>query len=115
MPGEARRAVGAELHECPGDELFTDIGGAGSDVVFQAAERRDLREVDWDRCSDVVLVDLTVGRLGNRQEVEDSAAAVVHAEDRELGPGPARADQSAYVVQQRELTDHEVYGLARGD
>ena len=63
----------------------------------------------------MLLVGAGLGLLGHRQEVEDPAAAVVDAEDRQLGSGAASSDEPADVVQQGELADHQVDRFARCD
>ena len=53
--------------------------------------------------------------LGDGQEVEDPAAAVVDADDLERHAGAARRQQAAGVVLERELADQDPGGEARGD
>jgi hypothetical protein len=56
--------------------------------VAHPGERRHALDVDPRRGDDVALVQLVVGRGGDRQEVEDPATAVVEADDRQLGAQP---------------------------
>ena len=56
-----------------------------------------------------------IGVLGDGQEVEDPAAAVVDADDLERHARAARGEQAAGVVQEGELADQDPGGEPRGD
>jgi hypothetical protein len=73
--------------------------------VAQARKVRHLRQVDVGGCCDVLLVGDRVRGARHGQEVEDPAAAVVGAHDRQVDRGTAGGQQAAQVVQERELAD----------
>ena len=100
-------AVGAHLDEPGSAAAARTSSGRGRRAVLEAGQRGHLREVDAARRGDVLLVRSRRAVLGHRQEVEDPAAAVVHAHDRELGAGAARGEQAAEVVEQRQLAGEQ--------
>src|SRR5262245_32573403 len=115
MARQAGRAVDAELDESAGAHVFADAGRVADDVMLQATKGCRCRNVEIDRRRYVLLVGLALRLFGDREEVEDAAATVVHAEDRQLGSGAARADQATDVMQQSKLADDKVHRPSGGD
>ena len=78
-------AVRAHLHQPRLRGRRTHLVGRRRGAVLHARQRGDLRQVDAARRDHVLLERVAGAVLGQRQEVEDVAAAVVRAHDRQLG------------------------------
>ena len=72
------------------------LAAVGPDLPEAGPERRQGDVLRGRR--DVGLVRGGIGVLGDGQEVEDPAAAVVDAHDVQVDPGTARREQAAGVV-----------------
>jgi hypothetical protein len=76
---------------------------------------RDRRQVHAGRRRYVFLVERRLGLARDREEVEDRAAAVVQAHHVEAGAGPARGEEAAEIVEERQLARQQPGGQAGGE